>query len=75
MSLNDGQDLPFGKYSLLVCGSTEPSSLSDLLGASLDGDKDGLAGGDFVLDFTIGDTEEFCFPLRPQSNRLAMICL
>ncbi len=75
IDVNDGQPLAFGHYSLLVCGSTEPSSIKNLSREPLDGNRDALPGDDFVLDFTVGDTEDFCFPLSSPNNRLAMICL
>ncbi|MEO8609111.1 MAG: choice-of-anchor Q domain-containing protein [Chloroflexota bacterium] len=50
LNLNGGVGLSTQAYRLLVCGST---SIKDLRGDSLDGNKDGIPGDDFLLDFTV----------------------
>ena len=48
---------PPDAYRLLVCGTTSVRNLSPLE-EKLDGDHDGIAGGDFILDFFVGvDTD------------------
>ncbi len=77
VSVNDGVSLPLGDYSLLVCGSTQ-SSIRNSDAMPLDGDIDGAAGGDYVLNFTLSPssaTDEMCFPVRSKNNSLAHVCL
>ena len=45
-----GAAMPQGKYRLIIRGAT----LHDLSGLGLDGDQDGVAGGDYVRDFVVG---------------------
>ena len=75
LDVNAGQALMTGKYSLLVCGSTGPESITDLEGNQLDGNGDGIAGDDFVLNFTVSVSDDLCFPVRLQNSGVAMVCL
>lgn len=52
LHLGAGQALVAGTYRFFACSD----ALVDSMGNPLDGDIDGIAGGDFVLDFTIGAT-------------------
>ncbi len=53
VTINDGP-LSAGEYRLTIT-----DSVTDLVGNSLDGDRDGLSGGDFVQFFTIDEREGF----------------
>jgi hypothetical protein len=57
--LTAGASLPTGRYRLHACGST---SLTSEDGTALDGDGDGEAGDDFVLDFVIEATNRLGEP-------------
>ncbi len=50
LRINGGQQLLYGAYRLLVCGST---SLKDVAGQPLDGDGDFTGGDDFMLKFGV----------------------
>ncbi|MEE8523969.1 MAG: Ig domain-containing protein, partial [Thermoanaerobaculia bacterium] len=50
LRINGGQQLLYGAYRLLVCGST---SLVDVADQPLDGDGDFIGGDDFMLDFGV----------------------
>jgi CSLREA domain-containing protein len=50
LGINGGATLPDASYRFSVCGS---SSLFDLDGTLLDGDSDGIAGGDYVVNFSV----------------------
>ena len=74
LSVNQGINLPIGSYSLLVCGSTS-SSVSNQFGDALDGDRDGVPGDDYVLDFEISLDDLVCFPIINNGNAVAVVCL
>lgn len=50
------QALPPDTYELRISGS-DPVSLADLAARRIDGDSDGMPGGDFVLSFTVEITQ------------------
>ncbi len=75
LDVNDSRDLSPGKYVLLVCGSTAPAAITDISGGTLDGDRNGIVGDDYVLKFTIGDSNQLCFPVKSILSKLAMICI
>lgn len=52
----DPSVLPAGSYKLRVAGSGN-SPVADRSGHLIDGDGDGVAGGDFVVGFKVGATE------------------
>jgi len=51
--MNAGLALPVGTFRLHVCGTT---SIEDVAGQKLDGNGDGTTGDDFIINFSVPDT-------------------
>ncbi len=75
LDLNNGQSLPASDYSLLVCGSSAPTVITDIFGRGLDGNGDGVSGDDYVLNFSISDSNDLCFPIEHGGSKVSMVCL
>lgn len=57
LALNGGLPLTSGAYRLIVCAtSATDAAIVNLGGFPLDGDGDGIPGGDFISDFVIDNT-------------------
>jgi hypothetical protein len=71
LNLAQPDRLNAGRYRLITCGTT---SITSYWNDKLDGDFDGDAGDDFIVDFELTDSG-LCVPIKTQNASIAIVCL